>query len=192
MLCFVGTIPFGPINMTVLKTTLDSNQRHGVEVAVAAALIEIIQALIAVSFGVMISDFLDTNNLVKIFLGAFFILLAAGIFVRKPDSVPARSLVAGHSYFLKGLLLAALNPQAIPFWIFALAAVSQYMVLIYSGGHLVAFLVGVFVGKLVALLGFVYTANCLRAHSSQSGRIVNLFLGAILLCIGLSQLWSVF
>ena len=36
--CFIGTIPFGPINLTVVKTTVDYNQARGTEVALAASI----------------------------------------------------------------------------------------------------------------------------------------------------------
>lgn len=190
VVCFIGTIPFGPINLTVVKTTIDLDQRRGMEVALAAALIEIIQALIAISFGRMISAYLDANNLVNVIIAIVFIFLALGVFMRKRDPVLAGSPAAERSFFFRGLLLATLNPQAIPFWIFALAAISQYTVFDYSGGYLIALLGGVFVGKLTALLGFVYTANYLRTHLRQSSRIVNRILAAILLLIGVSQLWN--
>ena len=53
--CFLGTIPFGPINLTVVKTTVDYNAARGTEVAFAASVVEMLQALIAIWFGMVIS-----------------------------------------------------------------------------------------------------------------------------------------
>lgn len=52
----LGTIPFGPINLAVVKTTVDRNATRGIEMAVAASLVEIVEALIAISFGMVISN----------------------------------------------------------------------------------------------------------------------------------------
>ena len=93
--CFIGTIPFGPINLTVVKTTVDHNQSRGTEVALAASIIEVFEALIAISFGMVISTYLETNIAIKFFIAAVFIGLAAltvphmilvdGLFRREPD-----------------------------------------------------------------------------------------------------------
>ena len=192
IVCFLGTIPFGPINLTVVKTTLEYDSRRGMEIALAAAIVEIAQALIAISFGMMISNYLDSNRAIKLLLATVFFVLAIVVYKRKTDPDLSVSTVVQRSFLFRGLLLAALNPQAVQFWIFALAAISQYTVFNYNGISLVGFLVGVFLGKLLALLGFVYGSSYLRTHLRQSSRIVNQALAAILLFIGASQLSNAF
>ncbi|NKB34856.1 MAG: hypothetical protein GKR91_17310 [Pseudomonadales bacterium] len=162
--CFIGTIPFGPINLTVVKTTVDYNQKRGTEVALAASIIEIFEALVAICFGMVISAYLETNTIIKLFIAAVFIGLAAFVFTRKTDPELQEERNDEQSFFKKGLLIAALNPQAIPFWIFALAAISQYFEFEYIGIYLAGFLAGVFVGKLIALYGFVITSGYLKTH----------------------------
>ena len=192
--CFLGTIPFGPINLTVVKTTVDYDQRRGLEVAFAASLIEILQALIAIWFGMVISRFLETNVLFKLVVAAAFIVIALLILFRQPkpelDSNTENAKDEQSSYFMKGLLIAALNPQAIPFWIFALAAISQTFQFDYEGLNLGAFLLGVFLGKLLALTGFVVASGYLKSHLQKSSLLVNRVLASVLLFIGVSQLYS--
>ncbi|MBT4256534.1 MAG: hypothetical protein HOD87_10800, partial [Gammaproteobacteria bacterium] len=84
LLCFLGTLPFGPINLSVVKVTVDHGLRRGMEIAAAASLIEVLQALIAIVFGLMISNFLENNTAVKFVLAIVFVILAAYIFFRKP------------------------------------------------------------------------------------------------------------
>tara|TARA_B100001059_G_scaffold40070_1_gene32338 strand:- start:288 stop:503 length:216 start_codon:yes stop_codon:yes gene_type:complete len=50
-------------------------------------------------------------------------------------------------FFKKRLLISALNQQAVRFWIFALAAISQYFEFEYIDIALAAFLAGLFLGK---------------------------------------------
>lgn len=190
--CVIGTIPFGPINLTVAKTTVDHSARQGIAVALAASLVEIVEALVAISFGMVISTYLDSNRLITLVLGIVFILLAGFVVTREASPRAQTREVDGRTFFLRGLVLAAANPQAIPFWIFALAAISQYTMFEYRGGYLAAFLFGVFLGKIVTLLGFVAASNYLKTHLQQSSRLVNRILAGILLFIGISQLWNVF
>lgn len=188
--CLLGTIPFGPINLTVVKTTVDHNAARGTEVAFAASLVEILQALIAIWFGMVISNFLETSFLVRMGIATIFIVLAVFIFARKPSSTFSGNSEAERSFFVKGLLIAALNPQAVPFWIFALAAISQYFDFAYEGIYLLAFLAGVFAGKLIALYGFVIASSYLKSHLEQSSVLVNRLLASVLLFIGLTQGWN--
>lgn len=185
--CFIGTIPFGPINLTVVKTTADHNRLRGTEVAFAASIIEILQALIAISFGMVISSYLESNIAIKIILALVFIVLAVFIYIRESKPVFSAIDIQQESFFKKGLLIATLNPQAVPFWIFALATISQYFDFEYVGVYLACFLLGVFAGKLIALYGFVIASDYLKSHLQKSSKMVNRLLAGILLLIGLSQ-----
>ena len=192
--CFLGSVPVGPINLVVVKTTVDYSPRAGLEVAVAASVVEILQAAVAIFFGMFISDLLQSNLYIKLGIAAAFILLAVVLFLRKtnPQFQEEGDEERRRSFFRRGLLVAVLNPQAVPFWIFALAAISQYVSLAYTGYYLAFFLAGVMAGKLAALYGFVVASGYIREHLRDSCRLVNKVLAGVLLLIGLSQLWNAF
>ena len=116
--------------------------------------------------------------------------MAIFVFSRKSMPVLQGQGTEPRSFFAQGLLIAALNPQAIPFWIFALSAISQYFVFEYVGIYLLSFLAGVFVGKLLALTSFVIVSEYLRTHLQASAQLVNRMLAAVLLIIGISQGWN--
>jgi len=140
---------------------------------------------------VLISRVLDSNPGFRLLLAVVFIGLAGFVLFRETNPVLADSNEnEQRSFFTRGLLLAALNPQAIPFWIFALAAISQYFSFDYTGISLLGFLLGVFVGKFAALYFFVVASDYLKSHLQDSSRIVNRLLDAILFIIGVSQAWG--
>lgn len=190
IVCFIGTIPFGPINLTVVKTSVDYDARRGTEIALAASFVEVAMALIAICFGFVISAFLETNTVVKLVIAGAFIVLSVVIFTKKSDPKLQDQKKDQQSFFKKGLLIAAVNPQVVPFWIFALTAIDQYFDFDYSGVYQFAFLMGIFVGKFLALYGFVVASAFLRTHLQKSSQLVNRLLAGILLFIGLSQGWS--
>jgi threonine/homoserine/homoserine lactone efflux protein len=188
--CLLGTIPFGPINLTVVKTTVDHDARRGTEIAIAASLIEILEALIAIWFGMVISSFLESNLAIKLGIGLLFVILAVVVANRESKPAMVDKPPGQESFFKKGLLIAALNPQAVPFWIFALAAISQYFEFEYMGITLAAFLAGVFLGKMTALFGFVLASAYLKTHLQESSALVNKVLASVLLFIGVTQIWN--
>ena len=79
---FLGIIPFGPINLAVVKTIIDYDRRNGIEIAFAASIIETQQVLIAICFSMLISSSLDVNFLFEFVLVFIFIVLAIFIFTR--------------------------------------------------------------------------------------------------------------
>jgi len=188
--CLLGTIPFGPINLTVVKTTVDHDARRGTEIAIAASLIEILEAFIAIWFGMVISSFLESNLAIKLGIGLLFVILAVVVATRESKPAMVDKPPGQESFFKKGLLIAALNPQAVPFWIFALAAISQYFEFEYMGITLAAFLAGVFLGKMTALYGFVLASAYLKTHLQESSALVNKVLASVLLFIGVTQIWN--
>jgi len=188
--CLLGTIPFGPINLTVVKTTVDHDARRGTEIAIAGSLIEILEALIAIWFGMVISSFLESNLAIKLGIGLLFVILAVVVVTRESKPAMVDKPPGQESFFKKGLLIAALNPQAVPFWIFALAAISQYFEFEYMGITLAAFLAGVFLGKMTALYGFVLASTYLKTHLQESSTLINKVLASVLLFIGVTQIWN--
>ena len=187
LVCFASTLPFGPINLTVAKTTVEKSHLRALEVAAAASLVETLQVVIAVWFGRVISTFLENSVGFRVAVATLFIVLGFYIFRRQP----AQSLQTDDHYFgseiKTGLLIAAVNPQAIPFWIIAVAAIGDYTSLDFDGWALGFFLGGVLTGKMLALTGFIAVSNYLKAHMAESGRLVNHTLGVVLMVIGSIQ-----
>lgn len=186
---FVATLPFGPINLTVIKTTVDHSKGAAMKVSLAAAAVETGQAFLAIWFGVVISRFIQDHASINLLVALIFIGLA--VYVTVHDSHPSlNSNENGDPSFVRrGLFIALINPQAIPFWIFAVTATTSYLGFEYSGGLLFAYLLGVYAGKVLALYGFVIGSNYLRTHLDESSRWVNRLLAVVLMLIGLSQIW---
>ena len=55
---FVGAIPFGAINLSVIHITLNKNFQKGFQFSIAASLVEIFEATLAILFGALIQMFL--------------------------------------------------------------------------------------------------------------------------------------
>lgn len=186
--CFLGTVPIGPINLAVVKATVDHDRGRGMELAFAASIVEIGEAIVAICFGLVISGFLEMNPWLRLAVALAFFVLAGILLTRKPKTEAPQSTLSQGSYVRRGLLIAALNPQAVPFWILALAVISQYFAFNYEGLLLAAFLAGVFLGKLAALSGFVALAGYLKTRLDSAGKRVNQALALVLLLIGISQI----
>lgn len=187
---FVATLPFGPINLSVIKATVDHHRLGAIQLSAAAALVETGQALIAIIFGLVINRFLNDHPGLNLVVAALFIALAIYVFIHETHPSLKNNNGNGNPSFIKrGLFIAAINPQAIPFWIFAVAAISQNLGFHYDGVYLAFFLAGIFIGKNIALYGFVIASDYLKTHLDESSQIVNRLLACVLFIIGLIQIW---
>lgn len=184
---FVGGLPFGAINLSVVNITLNKSFGKAMEFALAASLVEIGQAFLAIFFGMQIEHFLTEYAWIQLIIAAAFIGLGIYNLVRvtHPKLGEKTKLKAGE--FLKGMVIALVNIQAVPFWIFVLAALSPHVNFNFSGTTLVLFLVGVFVGKYLSLVLFGFASRFLENRLKKSCTLINRSLGAILLIIGLLQ-----
>lgn len=183
----VGTIPFGPINLSVVNITLNKSVGKGFQFSLGAALIEIFEALLAISFGVYIQQFLEDYAWIQLIIITLFIGIGVFYLLRKTNPKLGKDKKIKVGEFAKGLGVAIANPQALPFWLFMLTFIAQYLSIDYRGAYLIGFLSGVFIGKLLALMLFVYLSDFLKKRLETSCKLINRTLGTILLLIGIIQ-----
>ncbi|NJN28002.1 MAG: LysE family transporter [Cyclobacteriaceae bacterium] len=184
---FLGGVAFGPINLSVVDITLKRNLSAALRFSLAAALVEIAQAAIAVLFGKIISRKIAEIPELKLIIIAFFIALGL-YFMFKRDSPQAEaSGSAKKSNFLNGLIVAILNPQAIPYWIFVLAYLKSNHLLYLNSWHFLLFLIGVSLGKFIVLGLYGYLSEHIKKHTHHLNEYVSKGIGALLLAVGLVQ-----
>ena len=184
---FIGAIPFGAINLSVVNTTIKKSFAQGVHFSFATSLVEIAQAGIAIFFGLSIQRILNENSWIQIVVFSIFIALGVYNLVRKTHPKLGEKTKLKVPEFVKGFVISVANPQAVPFWLITLTLINQYFKLDYTGSNLTIFLIGVFVGKLLALLLFGVLSNFLKEKLQKSCTLINRSLGSVLLLIGLFQ-----
>ncbi len=184
---FIGALPFGAINLSVINITINKSFGKGMQFSLSASLVEIGQVLIAIFFGIYISRALEEYSWIQVLV--FLAFMGIGIYniVRKTHPRLSDKTRFSASEFTRGFLVAVINPQAIPFWIFVLTFIAQQVKLEFMGYYLFLFVLGVFIGKLAALLLFALLSNFLKSRLQKSCNLINRTLGVTLLCIGIVQ-----
>lgn len=184
---FLSGVAFGPINLSVVDLTLKKSRSSALTFSAAAALVEIFQAMIAVLFGKLISRKIVEFPELKILVILFFIILGL-YFVFKTDKPKAEfESKRETSSFINGFIVAILNPQAIPYWIFVLAYLKSVNLLYLKSWHLLLFLVGVSIGKFIILSLYGYLSNYIKRHFANLNDYVSNTIGGILIVVGLVQ-----
>lgn len=188
---FLGTLPFGPINLSVVDTTIKKNLQAGLWFALAAAIVEIGQSFVAIHCSMFITDFLKSSPWLSIGIALLFIVLGILFFFKKSiqNNDPAKKK-KGNS-FIRGILISIVNIQAIPFWIFVLTYLDTVQMIHLDTGQqlnfILLFLVGVALGKFLALLLFGVLSEAISKRTNFLNKWMNKILGGIFIFIGLLQ-----
>jgi threonine/homoserine/homoserine lactone efflux protein len=181
---FIGSVPPGTINLTVLQLGLEKKFAVAMRFGAAAALIEYPYGWIAVKFAAFIlstpaivTNFQLITGIVMVTLGAFNLWAAS-----RPSNFSVRFHNSG---FRRGLLLGILNPMAIPYWIaMTTYCKSQGWVDLETNFELHGYLVGVVLGALTLLTILVYLAGKIAPLFRHQG-ILKRVPGVVLLALGI-------
>ena len=161
---FLGSIPPGTLNLTILQLGLEEKMNIAWRFSIAAALIEYPYAWIAVALSSVIQNspliteyFQLIGAVVMITLGVLNLYAS-----QKPTSTVSKFQQSG---FRRGVLLSILNPLVLPFWVGVTAYLqSQQWVDLTTTTNLHAYLMGVSLGALTILITIAYLAKKIGAQ----------------------------
>jgi len=184
VISFIGSIPPGTLNLSVLQLGLEEKIKTGLRFALAVSIIEYPYAWIAVVFEDWITS---TPTVVENFrLITAVVMTSLGVLslitVKKPNATPSKFRESG---FRRGIILSILNPMAIPFWVAVTAYFKAHDWIDLSTAGLVhTYVFATSVGAMALLTIFVFLANRLAPYVKGS-LIVKLIPGIVLLVLGL-------
>ncbi len=182
-LSFIGTIPPGTLNLTIIQLGLNHRINIAWRMAIAAALIEYPYAWLAIEFqelitksSIITSNFKLLTGIVMILLGAFSLWSS-----RKPSKLSQRFQESG---FRKGIVLGLLNPLAVPFWM-AMTAYSKShgWIDLSTRVEVHAYLLGVSAGTLVLFMLLAYLARMVVSQF-QTNAFLQKTPGVVLVLLG--------
>jgi len=188
---FIGSIPPGTLNVTVLWMALDEKMNLAVRFSAAAAIVEYPYGWIALRFADIITANSYISQNLKLISGCAMIIFgclslssgkSTGDFRKRLDS----------SGFRKGLLLGILNPMAIPFWIGVTAYLeSLHWIVLKDTLTVQAYLFGICAGAFALLMLVALTAKRLFSNVSDS-KLLRKVPGLTLISLGSYALFTLF
>ncbi len=187
-----GSLPLGPVNLSVVNITVKKSMRKAMEFSMSAAIVEILIAISAIYFGKCIEHFLTSNSWIQILIFSVFIGLGLYNLIRKANPKLRTNDSLQVSEFVRGAFISLINPQVIIFWIFVLTFISQEFETMFTPLNLLVFLLGVFITKLIVLFSFSKLSYFLKDRLKTSSSPINKTMGIVLLVIGLVQAYRFF
>ena len=187
---FVGSIPPGTINLSVIQLSLQGSRKTALLFGLGAATVEYAQAVIAIQFEFLITsskmiqdNFHVISASVMVLLGIINIRASA-----KKVRDPSKRQLSG---FKKGMLISIANPLAIPFWIGITAFLEHENWITLDNRNLYIYVLGISLGTFGLLAVLAYLASMASSLTKQN-RLVNLLPGLIFLGLGLYSFFEFF
>jgi threonine/homoserine/homoserine lactone efflux protein len=168
---FIGTIPPGTINLTIVQLGLEKKISVAWRFAIAASVMEYPYAWIAVEFAEMITASpMIVENMQLI---TAIIMTVLGILTLWSASKPTKLTSAlSESGYMRGVILSILNPLAIPFWVGATAYLdSLNWIELSTPLRLQSYLIGLCLGTFVILMLMAFLAKKIISQFQQSSWI---------------------
>jgi threonine/homoserine/homoserine lactone efflux protein len=181
---FIGSIPPGTLNVSILQMALQGKTAIATRFALAVAIIEYPYAWIGVQFEYWLtSSPMVVSNFQLI---AAIVMTSIGIFnliPSKPNSGVTSKF--NESGFRRGLLLSVLNPMAIPYWMgFTAYMKAEGWINLSSTGLLHSYVFGTSVGAMALLSLVIFYAKKLSPYV-QGSKWIKIIPGLVLLSLGL-------
>ena len=180
LVSFLGTLPLGVLNITVMRVSLLQGLRPALQFALACALVELVYSYISVELTQSLIQFPALRPLTEVI--AAVTLLGMGIYYIRKNSLPMTDQRSIRPFFL-GVLLSVVNVVAFPFWIL-------YTTLLQAKGYVgimdtslvMLYVLGISFGTVAGLLPFIfgsrYISGWVVAHQHRLDRIIGvLFVG---------------
>jgi threonine/homoserine/homoserine lactone efflux protein len=184
---YLGSIPPGTLNLTVIDISMRRAMQHALSFSLACALIEFIQAFIALKF----SDYISVHQEIEFYIQIFVIpvFIGLGIYYLLQKEVPQYEIKQDASdVFIKGVLLSIVNPLAIPFWLVWATYLNQKgFPILDNGANMYAFILGISLGSLATLMTYAYLSKLILARITSFNKWINEIIGGILLLLGIGQ-----
>lgn len=183
----LGTIPPATINITVMQLSLKKRAKSALFLSLGAAILDTMYAGLAVKIQKYLSEQIEITN--YFYLIAALVLIVLGVFsIRsKPAAVEVEIKDNEKIGFVKGVILGALNPLAMPFWLGVTTYLQIQGLINLEGLNYWSYILGVFLGELT-LLAIIVKVGRRFNKVSTNRTTVNIIPGIAFVLLGVINL----
>lgn len=195
---YVFSLPPGMISLNVLQTTIHRGLKQAALLALAAVLVEAVQSFTGVKFAEWINAHENLKLGIELFvIPVFFTMGVVNLYngIKELRSKGAKGedkpkKVIGS--FGRGLIVSALNPIAIPFWV-GLSAVFQQegWLDVSKNSYIIVFAVGTTLGTYACLMTYAVLSAFIAKKIHAIKTWINIIIGALFLGLAIFQIYKV-
>jgi threonine/homoserine/homoserine lactone efflux protein len=187
LVAFIGSIPPSMLNMTALKTRLNTNAKEAKKYILGVSTVVLLQTYIAVYLSKYV---LENPKILEVIsqLGIVIFLLLSMYFYKesnKEKQVVSTQKNFKKFFFITGLILSSLNMFAIPFYCGVVAFLDLLSCFRFDIASVVSFVVGTGVGTFSILFFYVKYAFKIQEKTGKITKNINLVLSILTALVAL-------
>lgn len=185
LVSFLGALPLGTLNLTAFDIAASQSLNSAIWFAIAVVLVELIVVRLTLygnerlHLGEKLSYYLIPFGIILLLYLAISSFLASASFSEVGSKI--NMLPQINSAFLLGLLLSALNPLHIPFWMTWNKVLTSKKILETSKKSYTFYLFGIGVGSLIGLGIFISAGKYIFTNYENYSMVTNLLMGLLYL-----------
>ncbi|TMU50888.1 LysE family transporter [Flagellimonas algicola] len=185
LVSFLGALPLGTLNLTAFDIAASQGLTAAIWFALAVVLVELTVVRLTLignehlQFGEKFSSYLILLGIALLLYLSISSFQASMRLANVEQQITALPKIS--SAFVLGLLLSALNPLQVPFWMTWNKVLSNKGVLKSTKGHYNFYLAGIGFGSLLGLGVFIAAGKFIFANYGNYTMITNLFMGLLYL-----------
>jgi threonine/homoserine/homoserine lactone efflux protein len=168
---FIGYIPPGNINLTLVQITINRGLKQALQFITAFSCIEFI-----FTWGIMhgakwLSAQVKLDTIIDWIMVVLFGVLGVISWVHR--NKPPKTTYSEHSSIKYGILLGFVNPMQIPFWMVTGTYLITHQWILFGRVDLIVFSLGSACGAFLALFLFAKFAAYIQSKFELSTRVIN-------------------
>ena len=185
---FVGTLPFGTINVSITEAAIQRGVRVGIFMGIGASIVEFFQSYIGLTFYQIITKnpamertFILICIPIFLVIGVYY-LLKKNHLMSKPTTMASNAIGAA-----KGVMLSSLNLLAIPYYVFIGGYLHASDHISVKAKFIAAFAFGVVIGSFMVFVMYAKIGQVIKKKSEKMSHYASKIVGAIFIAIAISQ-----
>lgn len=193
LISFFGSLPIGTLNATVTSLFINRGTPHAAAFALAAVAVEIVTVCIAIA---AVQGIEKLNRFVRVFQAVAVLVLLAFAYISltaafQKETLAAALPMANTNPWLAGLLLSAINPLHIPFWMGWATILKTRGIFRPTSVAYTAFAAAAGLGTLLAFGIYAWGGTLLLQILDGRQHILNGIIGITMLITAIIQLYRI-
>ncbi len=168
---FIGYIPPGNINLTLVRITINRGLKHALQFITAFSCIEFFFTFFIMHAAGWLAAQVRLDGIIDWVMTALFLVLGAVTWLHRKK--PPNPNYAEHDSIRYGILLGFVNPMQIPFWIITGAYLITHEWILTGNFAFVIFSLGSAGGAFLCLLLYARFARYIQSKFALSTRMIN-------------------
>jgi len=189
-MAYVGLLPPGMINMTVVRTRLSSGSRPALLFSGGAAVVVLLQAGAALIFANYFNNNPQVLDRLVVAGGVVFLALAVFFYTQGSAKTEYKGQATKTGHFINGMLLSSLNMLSLPFYLGLSTLLSMRGLVVLDIPHIAMFVVGASVGAFLLFVTYSSFARLLSVKASFIASNINYVLSLLFLILGVYTLYD--